>query len=26
LGILENNPGPDTTAYGLLSDVIRAVK
>jgi homoserine dehydrogenase len=22
LGILESNPGPDTTAYGLLSDLL----
>jgi len=25
LGILESNPGPDTTAYGLLADFIHAV-
>jgi homoserine dehydrogenase len=25
LGILESNPGPDTTAYGLLADFIDAV-
>jgi homoserine dehydrogenase len=25
LGIVENNPGPDTTAYGLLADFINAV-
>jgi homoserine dehydrogenase len=25
LGILESNPGPDTTAYGLLADFINAV-
>ncbi len=26
LGIVENNPGPDTTAYGLLADLINAVR
>jgi homoserine dehydrogenase len=26
LSILEGNPGPETTAYGLLSDFINAVK
>jgi homoserine dehydrogenase len=26
LGILESNPGPETTAYGLLSDLITAVR
>ena len=26
LGIVENNPGPDTTAYGLLADFINAVQ
>lgn len=26
LGILETNPGPETTAYGLLSDLINAVR
>ncbi len=26
LGIVENNPGPDTTAYGLLADFINAVR
>jgi homoserine dehydrogenase len=26
LGILESNPGPDTTAYGLLTDLINIVK
>lgn len=26
LGILESNPGPDTTAYGLLADLINAVR
>ena len=26
LGILENNPGPDTTAYGLLADLINALR
>ncbi len=26
LGILESNPGPDTTAYGLLSDLVNIVK
>jgi homoserine dehydrogenase len=26
LGVLENNPGPKTTAYGLLSDLINVVK
>ena len=26
LGIVESNPGPDTTAYGLLSDIVNAVK
>ena len=25
LGILESNPGPETTAYGLLADLINAV-
>ncbi len=25
-GILENNPGPETTAYGLLADLINAVR
>jgi homoserine dehydrogenase len=24
LGILESNPGPETTAYGLLADLINA--
>ena len=26
LGILESNPGPETTAYGLLADFINAVR
>jgi homoserine dehydrogenase len=26
LGILESNPGPETTAYGLLSDLLHAIK
>lgn len=26
LGILESNPGPDTTAYGLLTDLINIIK
>lgn len=26
LGILESNPGPDTTAYGLLSDMLNIIK
>jgi homoserine dehydrogenase len=26
LGILESNPGPETTAYGLLSDIINILK
>jgi homoserine dehydrogenase len=26
LGILESNPGPDTTAYGLLCDLINIIK
>lgn len=26
LGIVENNPGPETTAYGLLADFINAVR
>jgi homoserine dehydrogenase len=26
LGILETNPGPETTAYGLLADLINAVR
>ena len=26
LGIVENNPGPDTTAYGLLADLINALR
>lgn len=26
LGILESNPGPQTTAYGLLADLINAVR
>lgn len=26
LGILESNPGPETTAYGLLADMINAVR
>ncbi len=26
LGIVESNPGPDTTAYGLLADLINAVR
>jgi homoserine dehydrogenase len=26
LGILENNPGPETTAYGLLADLINAIR
>jgi homoserine dehydrogenase len=25
LGILESNPGPDTTAYGLLADLLNAL-
>ncbi len=26
LGIVESNPGPDTTAYGLLADMINALR
>ncbi|MEW6504032.1 MAG: homoserine dehydrogenase [Chloroflexota bacterium] len=26
LGIVENNPGPNTTAYGLLADLINALR
>jgi homoserine dehydrogenase len=26
LGIVESNPGPDTTAYGLLADLINACR
>jgi homoserine dehydrogenase len=26
LGIVESNPGPDTTAYGLLADLINAMR
>lgn len=26
LGILESNPGPETTAYGLLADLINAIR
>jgi homoserine dehydrogenase len=26
LGILESNPGPDTTAYGLLADILNILK
>jgi homoserine dehydrogenase len=26
LSVIEENPGPDTTAYGLLADFINAVK
>jgi homoserine dehydrogenase len=26
LGIVENNPGPETTAYGLLADFLNAIK
>lgn len=26
LGIMENNPGPDTTAYGLLADLLNAIR
>ena len=26
LGILESNPGPETTAYGLLADLINALR
>jgi len=26
LGIIESNPGPETTAYGLLADLINAVR
>ncbi len=26
LGIVESNPGPDTTAYGLLADLINAIR
>jgi len=26
LGIVESNPGPETTAYGLLADFINAVR
>jgi homoserine dehydrogenase len=26
LGIVESNPGPETTAYGLLADMINAVR
>jgi homoserine dehydrogenase len=26
LGIVENNPGPQTTAYGLLADLINATR
>jgi homoserine dehydrogenase len=26
LGILETNPGPETTAYGLLADILNALR
>jgi homoserine dehydrogenase len=26
LGIVENDPSPDTTAYGLLADLVNAVR
>ena len=26
LGIVESNPGPETTAYGLLADMINIVR
>lgn len=26
LGVVENNPGPDTTAYGLLADLLNALR
>jgi homoserine dehydrogenase len=26
LSIVEGNPGPDTTAYGLLADFVNAVR
>ena len=26
LGIAESDPGPETTAYGLLADLINAVR
>ncbi len=26
LGIVEGNPGPDTTAYGLLADMINIIR
>jgi homoserine dehydrogenase len=26
LGIVENDPGPETTAYGLMADLINAVR
>jgi homoserine dehydrogenase len=26
LGIVEGNPGPETTAYGLMADLINAVR
>jgi len=26
LGIVENNPSPETTAYGLLADMINVVR
>ena len=26
LGILESNPGPDTTAFGLLADILSILK
>jgi homoserine dehydrogenase len=26
LGIVETNPGPETTAYGLLADMVNAIR
>ena len=26
LGIVESNPGPETTAYGLLADMLNALR
>ena len=26
LGIVENNPGPETTAYGLLADLVNLMR
>jgi hypothetical protein len=26
LGIVENNPGPETTAFGLLADLVNTMR